>query len=188
MKAFPFPSRETAVDELKKDPCYGRIAPEDVPKLIDRAWNRGMDAAAEIIAKYGKKPYFEQIARDSGLTVKRVETDYVAGRTRYFSDYIPGQKLVNLYTDSVKKWAESNGLTIAQAENLILAHEYYHYLEWTELGMTSRLYTVPAFALGRLKIGKTGIRALSEIGAHAFARTCFGVGGAGGNEGNHENT
>lgn len=173
MKNFPFPSRETALDELKRDPCFGKIPPEEVPSLVDLAWERGASAAEKIVKKYGGGADFDRIARDAGLTVCRVDTDYVAGKTRYFSDYIPGQKTVNLYTRSVAKWAESNGLTQEDAENLILAHEYFHFLEWTSLGLTSRLCTVPILSVGRLKLGKTGIRALSEIGAHAFARVCF---------------
>ena len=55
--------------------------------------------------------------------------------------------------------------------NLILSHEYFHFLEVTELGLTSRDYTVPMVQIGPVRLGKTGLRALSEIGAHAFART-----------------
>ena len=36
-----------------------------------------------------------------------------------------------------------------------------------------REYQVPMLTIGRWKIGATGIRALSEIGAHAFARTYY---------------
>lgn len=184
MSSFPFPGRESALQELKRDPCCGKIPEGEIPGLIDAAWERGVGAAEEILAACGKRPPdFERVLIGAGLTVERVNADYVAGPTRYFSDYIPGRKLVNLYTVSVSLWAAENRLGISQAENLILAHEFYHYLEWNKIGLTSRLYLVPAFKIGKLKIGKTGIRALSEIGAHAFVCTCFETPGADGKGG-----
>ncbi len=78
---------------------------------------------------------------------------------------------MNLYLKSIELWAKENSLDLRSAENLILSHEFYHFLEWTKLGLTSRLYQVPMIQLGKLKFGHTGIRALSEIGAHAFAGT-----------------
>jgi hypothetical protein len=93
------------------------------------------------------------------------------GNMRYFSDYLSGRRQIRLYSRSIALWAEQNQLDEPSARNLILSHEYYHFLECTSLGLTSRLYQVPMFVIGPLKIGRTGIRALSEIGAHAFART-----------------
>ena len=52
-----------------------------------------------------------------------------------------------------------------------LAKEYPDVVEVTELGLTSRDYTVAMVQIGPVKLGSTGLRALSEIGAHAFART-----------------
>ena len=95
------------------------------------------------------------------------------GKQRYFSDYISGQKRINLYSGSIQKWAEQNGLDYDVAVNLILSHEYYHYLEMNEIGLASRDYLVPMLVMGPVKIGKTGIRALSEVGAHAFARKYY---------------
>lgn len=174
MSSFPFPGKESAMSEFERDPCCGKIPRDEIPELIDAAWERGVGAAKEILAACAKcPPDFEAMLKGAGLTVDRVDADYVAGPNRYFSDYLPGRKLVNLYTGSVSLWAAENCLSVPQAENLILAHEFYHYLECNKIGLTSRLYLVPAFQIGRLKIGKTGIRALSEIGAHAFVSTCF---------------
>ena len=95
------------------------------------------------------------------------------GKQRYFSDYISGQNVINLYTLSVEKWAAQNELSYDRAVNLILSHEYYHFLEMNEIGLASREYLVPMLTLGPWKLGKTGIRALSEVGAHAFARKYY---------------
>ena len=140
---LPFPGRELAEQELSYDPCYEKIPPEDRPKIVEAAWSKGEAAAKRIFEKFGGERDFRKIAENSGLKVCPKDTDYVVGRQRYFSDYLSG------------------------------TNEYYHFLECNEIGLTSRDYSVPMLRLGRLKIGSTGIRALSEIGAHAFARTYY---------------
>lgn len=111
------------------------------------------------------------ICKANGLTVVERDIDFVSGNQRYFSDYVAGKNCVTLYLRSVDLWAQQNKMTRMEAENLILSHEYYHFLEWNKLGLTSRDYQVPMISIGPLRLGKTGIRALSEIGAHGFAHT-----------------
>lgn len=170
---FPFPGKELAAKELSYDLCYSKIAEADRDAIAEQAWHKGEDAARDAWDKSGGNTDFFQIAAESGLSIEKVKTDYIVGGQRYFSDYISGQGKIHLYTGSVAKWAEQNHLTQEQAENLILSHEYFHFLEWTAIGLSSRMYQVPMLQIGKLKLGKTGIRALSEIGAHAFARTYY---------------
>lgn len=170
---LPFPGRELAEQELSYDPCYEKIPPEDRPKIVEAAWSKGEAAARRIFEKFGGERDFRKIAENSGLKVCPKDTDYVVGRQRYFSDYLSGTNEINLYLKSVALWAEQNRMSPEDAQNVILSHEYYHFLECNEIGLTSRDYSVPMLRLGTLKIGSTGIRALSEIGAHAFARTYY---------------
>ena len=170
---FPFPGRELADQELTYDPCYSKIPPEDRGDIIEKAWQKGCRAAEMVFRREQGCGDFMDIVRRSGLTLLEKDTDYVVGKQRYFSDYVSGQKLITLYTVSIQKWAEQNCLEYAQAVNLILSHEYYHFLEVNEIGLASRDYLVPMLAIGPLKLGKTGIRALSEVGAHAFARKYY---------------
>ena len=170
---FPFPGRELAEQELSYDLCYRKIPEEDRGVIVERAWQKGCRAAREVYEKYGGSTDFKKIIEDSGLTIIEKDVDYVTGGRRYFSDYISGQKTVTLYLGSVQMWADSNSLDLMTAENLILSHEYFHYLEMNGIGQVSKEYQVPMIKLGPLKIGRTGIHALSEIGAHAFARTYY---------------
>lgn len=170
---FPFPNKELALQELSYDPCCSKIKEEDKTRIVEEAWQKGTDAARTVWKQYGGETDFFRIAGKIGLNCCHVNTDYVVGSQRYFSDYISGQNKINFYTKSIALWADQNHFTQGQAENLILSHEYFHVLEWNTLGLTSKLYQVPMVRLGRLKFGKTGIRALSEIGAHAFARTYY---------------
>lgn len=171
--ALPFPGRELAGKELSYDPCYAKIPEQDRERIVEAAWQKGATAARELFQKeQGQQDFFE-IASKNGLRCLRLDKDYIVGNQRYFSDYLSGKNVIHLYLRSIDLWAAENGLTRGQAEQVILSHEYYHFLEWNVLGLTSRDYFVPMLEFGPLRLGKTGIRALSEIGAHAFARTYY---------------
>lgn len=169
--SLPFPSKDLAYKELTYDLCYGKIPETDRQSIVEAAWQKGVNAAKEIFEAYNGSGDFLAIAAQSGLTIEKRDIDYVVGNRRYFSDYISGKKLLILYLRSIALWAENYAMDLDTAINIIVSHEYFHFLEWTSLGLTSRDYTVPMLSIGRLKLGKTGIRALSEIGAHGFAHT-----------------
>ena len=152
---FPFPGRELADRELTYDPCYDKIPEADRADIVDKAWQKGCRAAEEVFAREKGSTDFYAIVRSSGLKLMEKNTDYVVGNQRYFSDYISGQNLINLYSQSIQKWADENGLDYEQAVNLILSHEYYHYLEMNVIGLTSRDYMVPMLVIGPVRIGKT---------------------------------
>jgi hypothetical protein len=182
---MPFPDKNLAKRELEMDPCYGKIPAEDRDRIAEQAWKKGEQAANDLFKTQGGKDFLS-ITRESGLTVKKRDRDFVAGGQRYFSDYISGRKLINLYMKSVDMWARKNHLTESRAVDMILSHEYFHFLECTSIGLTSREYQVPMIIAGRFRIGHTGIRALSEIGAHAFTRTWYLLSGP--EEEKHEET
>jgi len=169
--SLPFPGLDLAGKELSYDYCYNKILPEDRDRIVKMAWERGETAAKDTFTKYNGEGNFFAITERSGLTCELVDKDYVVGNLRFFSDYLSGRKRICLYTRSIALWAGQNELDEETARNLILSHEYFHFLECTSLGLTSRLYQVPMLIIGPLKLGRTGIRALSEIGAHAFAHT-----------------
>lgn len=175
MKQFPFPSREVAYDELKRDVMYNKLVRSgaDIDAIVEKAWNTGVDAAKNFYQEVGGEQDFLVIARDKGLRVIHEYKDNVIAGKRYFSEYYSNKKEMTLYIESIRKWADSNEMTQEEAINLILAHEFFHHLENTKLGFTSKQATVPMLTVFGCKIGATGIRALSEIGAHAFARTYY---------------
>lgn len=171
--SLPFPGRDLADRELTYDVCYNRIPEEDRPRIVDEAWQCGVKAAEDAFVRFDGCTNFFLVFKKAGVKVEERDIDFVSGTQRYFSDYLSGKNLVTLYRKSVELWAQENQLPLRDAENIILSHEFYHHLECTELGLTSKRYQVPMLTLGPLKLGHTGIRALSEIGAHAFARTYF---------------
>jgi hypothetical protein len=176
---FPFPGIELSEQELSYDYCYAKIPAPDRPLIAKIAWEKGAAAAADVFKQFNGERNFFVILSKSGLSCEWINKDYVIYGRRYFSEYFTRKKQILLYTKSVELWAEKHGMDREEAGNLILSHEYFHFLECTSLGFTSRTYQVPMLILGPLKIGRTGIRALSEIGAHGFARTYYELSGDG---------
>lgn len=177
MRAFPFPDKIMSREELERDLLYNKIPKGDIESISDRAWETGVAAAKELVKEYGSDKLMEDIAKAAGLTIERINMDNVTGNVRYFSEYYSGRNKIVLYLDSISKWAEKNKLPMKEAEELILSHEYYHFLECTKLGLTSRQYKVPTLRVGKIVLARSGVRALSEIGAHGFSRTFYEVSG-----------
>ena len=172
---FPFPTRELALKELSWDRYVMRIPEEDKERIVDLAWSKGERAAHMVFEESNGQSDFFQICKDAGMTIIKKDIDCVYGNQRYFSDCVSGTKEITLYEQSCALWAKQNQLDLYEAQNLILMHEFFHVLETTRLGLTSKEYPVPLFTIGPFKLGKTGIHALSEIAAHAFTNTYYGL-------------
>ena len=172
---FPFPTQELARKELLWDRFVARIPEKDKERIVDLAWLKGERAAHMVFEESNGQSDFFQICKDAGMTIIKKDIDCVYGNQRYFSDYVSGTKEITLYEQSCALWAKQNQLELHEAQNLILMHEFFHVLETTRLGLTSKEYTVPLITIGPFKLGKTGIHALSEIAAHAFTNTYYGL-------------
>lgn len=174
MKEFPFPDRMNAKDELVRDVLYGKISQQDRERICDNAWNVGVVTARRLLAEYPGCSICE-IAEKTGLKIVRIETDKVSAGMRFFSEYYPKKNDIYVYLLSIRLFAKENRLTDEEAEELVLAHEYFHFLEEKRIGAVSTHYTIPRLSVGLFQFGKTGVAALSEIGAHGFARTYWDV-------------
>lgn len=172
MRVFPFPDKIASREELERDIQYDRIPAEDRDRICDEAWATGVEAAKTTMKQYAGKRII-RIMEDEGIKVTYQEIDNVRGNMRYFSEYYAGRKEIILYRVSVKKWAQANEMTEKEAEELILAHEFFHHLECSSLGSVSQKYKVPTLKIGKWVLGRTGIRVLSEIGAHGFSGTYY---------------
>ena len=174
MICCPFPDRENSMKAFQRDYAFPKIAPEQVEAVFDDAWAVGAKAARAFLQEYGDAPlHMQQFLREQGFRVQVLDIDNVLGKQRYFCEYFSQQKIVKIYRKSMDLWCTENGFTYDDGCNLILCHEYFHHLEWHKLGLTSRRYLVPMLQIGKLRLGKTGVPALSEIAANAFACECF---------------
>lgn len=173
IKKFPFPSKEAAREELMRDVSISRVPKEDIDLILNVAWERGAETAKKIKKTNEDYLRFDNIISKYNLKIIDKDIDYTVGKTRYFSEYYTKKKVIIMYLKSIEKWAIYNELSNDEAYNLILAHEFFHFLEYTRIGLTSRLYTRPLVQFGKFKVGKTGVKAMSEIGAHAFVYELF---------------
>lgn len=172
MRNYPFPDRILSREELERDLLYEKIPEDDRAAIADRAWDTGVEVCNQILDRYPNRNIYE-IAEESGLTIERKAEDHVISKLRYFSEYYSRDNKIMLYTLSIEKWCEQNDCTYEEGEELIMAHEFYHFLETVEIGETSEQYKVPTLKLGKRVIVTSGIRALAEIGAHGFALTYY---------------
>ena len=171
---FPFPNREDSYGILERDPCFGKIRPGSVRAVFDTAWETGVKEGNVFLKEHD--PFdlnMVCVLEDEGFSIITENKDYVIGTQRYFCEYLPKSMQVIIYSGSVKLWAEKQALDYETAKNVILAHEYFHYLENTKLGWVSRQHMVPMLRIGKFELGSTGVPALSEVAANAFANTLF---------------
>lgn len=171
---FPFPGREASKRILHADPCFKKIPTDQVDEVFEKAWQTGEAAATQFLAQLDNPASLSmlQLLEKKNFRIEVKDVDYVMGNIRYFCEYMSEENIILIYRKSVELWAEKNRLSYEAARDLILAHEYFHYLEWHKIGRTSKQCLVPMLRIGKLSLGKTGIAALSEIGANAFANSC----------------
>ena len=172
---FPFPDKESSMGILKNDPCYGKIPADRVADVFEDAWATGLKEAHKFIFEYCQDSDFNMvdILKRLGFEIIHQDIDYVMGNIRYFCEYFPEKNQIYIYNKGIDLWAASNGLEPEQSKNIILAHEFFHYLEAKRLGWISKRCLVPMLKIGKLTFGKTGIAALSEVAANAFANEYY---------------
>lgn len=171
---YPFPSKENSMQDLVNDYVYSKIEPGKVEEIFEDAWSVGLRTAESFLQEHGDAPLrMQAFLKEQGFTIQVKDIDYVLGDRRYFCEYFSEKKLIKIYRKSMELWCGENGYDYEDGCNLILCHEYFHHLEWHEIGMTSRRHQVPMIKIGRFHLGKTGIPAMSEIAANAFAQECF---------------
>lgn len=176
-KFFPFPDKASSMEILRRDPCFGKIPEQDVPAVFEKAWETGVLQAEQFLRQVQPNEYFMTEALSGmGICVHSFDQDFVVGDTRYFCEYLSEKNIVNVYRKAIEVWGEKNGFCYVDSLNLILAHEYFHYLEWHVIGLVSKQYLVPMIRIGSFTLGKTGIAALSEVAANAFANQVYKIG------------
>lgn len=165
--------KEYNMEILRRDPCFGKIDANAVDRAFDAAWKIGSEEGGRFVAECkGNFDICERL-QEYGVSITTEDADCVIGNMRYYCEFISKKKAIVVYRKSVELWAEENAVSYLDALNVILAHEYFHYLEETKLGWVSKKCEVPMLVFGRWKLGKTGVAALSEIAANAFASECY---------------
>lgn len=179
MEAFFGDPYELGMQELRHDLLFHKIPPEQYGEFIDCAWQAGRDAAETYSRRLGSDMPSE-MASKLGLTVEEMGKDQCKGY-RAYSEYYSNPKKIILYMPMIEEayqhLSEEQKAFIpdfSKMKELFLAHEIFHHLECHEIGLTSRKKKVETLHLGPVRL-TSGIKALSEIGAHSFTRNLLGI-------------
>ncbi|MEM2642840.1 MAG: hypothetical protein QXO34_01705 [Candidatus Bathyarchaeia archaeon] len=165
--------------ELTRDFFFDRIPVDLQRKLVETAVSVGREIVGKIVEETGTTNSW-CIAEYLGLEISMVSQENVVGNLLIRSEYIP-PKTIRIYKRSIEQLKEAIsrfGLEELFPNEAILdlhvAHEIFHHLEKTRIGVLSERYSIERFRFGPLCF-KIRVRAISEIAAHTFARTLTSV-------------
>lgn len=165
------PMEELALFELKRDRYFDKIPYQDLSSIIDEATSIGKDWAIRIKEMYPEKS-FHHIAKEHGLKLIEEDKELIIGNVIFYSEFYSGKKEILIYKKAVEGWAVALGKPYEECKELFIAHEFFHYLECEKIGLLSNKYKVTIFKIADFK-WKSGVKALSEIGAHSFVKHSF---------------
>lgn len=165
--------------ELMRDYFFHKIPVDLQIKIVETAIKIGRETAAKIVEETKTvNPWY--IAECLGLNVSLVCQENVVGNLLIHSEYVY-PKTIKIYKQGIEQLKK----VIANFRleeffpneailNLHVAHEIFHHLEKTRIGVLSEQYSIERFRLGPLCL-KIRVRAISEVAAHTFAKTLTGV-------------
>jgi len=167
--------RDISMMELKRDSVFKKIAPDRYDELIAFAWERGETNAIKYMDKLSTSIPSEMINKlHINVILKKWEKG--ASNIQFYSEYADKPTTITLYENSIAEAlgnAISHGnnqvTSVVAAKEIFLAHELYHHIECRDIGLASKERKVFMLKWGPFKL-TSGIRALCEIGAHAFSK------------------
>lgn len=163
--------------ELRQDPLVDRLSPAERERLALQALQAGEAAADGLLARFPGLPP-SQIGRGLGVNVlldSREPAKAFEARADYHLSP-DGMAMITLNQPLIAETARRvspylpSPIDEEQVRETAVAHELFHHLEETSLGLLSHQMEQATFwRLGAWRV-KRPIRRLREIGAHGFAR------------------
>ena len=154
--------------ELKQDMLFHKIPVEDIWNYLEKS----LEIGKSFVSQLKSKDIFELYA-ESDIRIKEEKHDgvfyKVQMRAQFESDR-KGNNLVYLYEKSIAQLAEANKLGLKEMKRIILAHEYFHYLEERSESHVYDQFKPIESAKILVFSQKAHIRRTSEIAANAFAK------------------
>jgi hypothetical protein len=165
---------------LADDAVFRRIPAEARPTLVDAALSEGRVRAESVSRDFGSDPW--TIAKRLGVSVVQSDSDAGFGNALVFAEYTAHPPQITLYHTAIAEMSERLShpmlrgvLEAGDCKQVVLAHELYHHLERTgPEPLLRRRYRVTVLQLGRWR-WTSGIAALEEIAAGAFAQTLLSL-------------
>jgi hypothetical protein len=162
---------------LKADPHAWRLGHAAQLASVSDALAHGATTAGSLRDRFTSIDPRE-IALKLGLTVETTDDDPLVGSLWRFAEYKPRPPGIRLYDRGLAAldYAVSGSLAkrllgSATPQDVFIAHELYHHVEAIGPGVSiARRHQATLFRIGRWR-WRTGIAALAEIAAGAFAQS-----------------
>ena len=162
---------------LEADPHAWRLDRSTQLAAVSDALADGIATAANLRTRFPDLSP-EQIARELGLPVETTDGDPMVGSIWRFAEYRPRPPRIVLYSRGLGPLERSlSGARAAQLlgratpRDVFIAHELYHHIEAVRPEVPiARRYQPTLFRIGNWH-WRTGIAALAEIAAGAFAQS-----------------
>ncbi|MTD39271.1 hypothetical protein GIX45_11665 [Erwinia sp. CPCC 100877] len=155
--------------ELKQDLLFHKIPEKKLPYYINRSLEIGRELAAAFMGMSATKLLTQH---QVNIKLEEGAGDFfkVKFRAQFESDS-KGNNQITLYKQSVEEMAFSNQLSYESMEEIILMHEFFHYLEQKHSVETAeQLESIQTFHF--LGVSRNAhIQRTSEIAANSFAKT-----------------
>ncbi|SEN91455.1 hypothetical protein SAMN04488134_102268 [Amphibacillus marinus] len=154
--------------ELGEDLFFDKVPKDEISKYVERALSVGKETAAQLeIAS------ITQHLEQAGIACEVKEDDgaffRVKFRAQFEYDRRKAQHKIILYKKSLEELAQANQLSYEQVKEIVLTHEFYHYLELKGTETISTFEPVTTFNwLGLTRTAQ--LVRLSEIAANAFTK------------------
>jgi len=163
---------------FSRDPIHRKISKQQTLLFIKEANACGKEAAKKLKEKY-KGLSIKEYADQLGLQIKKEDLegsdDYIVfAKYNYPKDITLYMKNIEYLEAFIVEKQLQELLENANIENVLLAHEMYHYCEehWTD--MYSKETTIVLWKIGKFSY-KSKVIALGEIAAMAFAKELIGL-------------
>lgn len=162
---------------LQADPHAWRLDRSTQFAAVSDALADGIAAAGKLRTRFTDLSS-EQIARGLGLQVEMTDDDPMVGSIWRFAEYRPRSASIVLYSRglgplerSLPSSRAARLLGRATPRDVFIAHELYHHIEATRPDVPiARRYQPSLLRIGNWH-WRTGIAALAEIAAGAFAQS-----------------
>lgn len=153
------------LERLATDRAGRRLGAGRRAAVVEAAVAAGADAAGTCRAAGCSDP--RRIAAGLGVAVVWSDESPILGTMLRIAEYEPRPATVRLFTEPIAAILAAE--PALPAADVYIAHELFHHLEATTLGSASDLARVTLARLGCWR-WESGVRALSEVAAHAFAQ------------------
>lgn len=182
VSTIPTDDAELAKAELRRNPLYTKIPEDRKEWYIDQSLTLGADAARE---QLGMGRSIQALLQASGVELIKRHARTVGGQTALRSEieFRADKSTITVYMDSIDSIYENSAafapkglkLSKGKAFEMHVAHEFYHYLEFSSGTTTSqRLPKLEIPLLGKLK-RRVELNETCEIAAQAFAKRFCGL-------------